>query len=483
MTLVEARDYSLTGPESLLAHERGLANSEWFQPVVDPTTMRSLQVRTNSRAARDVLLWLGLIVLFGVLAFMALGTWWAVPAFLAYGALIGGASDSRWHECGHGTAFKAGWANEIIYHFASFNLLRGPTVWRWSHYRHHTDTIIVGRDAEIVFPRPPSVPRTAFVFTHLEGGTKMFARLVRHAFGRIEDDVRDFVPAGEIRRVKWEARVAVGITAAVAVWSVAIGSIVPLLFIGLPSIYGAWLVVFFGITQHAGMREDVLDHRLNSRTVLMNPIFRFLYLNMNYHVEHHIFPSVPYHALPELHAELRGQLAEPLPSTWAAYREIWTTLARQHNDPTYEIPLDIPVVEDAARKPIDVGERNWVHAPDDAFDFGAADALHVGELRRVDIDERTYVVCRLTDTEVAVADGLCTHQNVHLCDGAIIDGAIECPKHNGRSDARTGSPVRRPVREPLGVYDVAIVDGRIVSKLVRTNDHVMSHAESGESHE
>ena len=79
--------------------------------------------------------------------------------------------------------------------------------------------------------------------------------------------------------------------------------------------------------------------------------------------------------------------------------------------------------------------------------------------------------------------GLCTHQNVHLCDGAIIDGAIECPKHNGRSDARTGSPVRRPVREPLGVYDVAIVDGRIVSELVRTNDHVMSHAESGESHE
>jgi Na+-transporting NADH:ubiquinone oxidoreductase subunit F len=42
----------------------------------------------------------------------------------------------------------------------------------------------------------------------------------------------------------------------------------------------------------------VLDHRLNCRTVYMNPIHRFLYWNMNYHVEHHMFPLVPYHALP-----------------------------------------------------------------------------------------------------------------------------------------------------------------------------------------
>ena len=39
----------------------------------------------------------------------------------------------------------------------------------------------------------------------------------------------------------------------------------------LPSIYGAWLYLVFGLTQHAGLAEDVLDHRLNSRTVYMNP--------------------------------------------------------------------------------------------------------------------------------------------------------------------------------------------------------------------
>ena len=44
---------------------------------------------------------------------------------------------------------------------------------------------------------------------------------------------------------------------------------------------------------HGGLAEDVVDHRLNSRTFYFNPIGRFIYLNMNYHIEHHMFPMVP----------------------------------------------------------------------------------------------------------------------------------------------------------------------------------------------
>ncbi|MBN3896989.1 MAG: hypothetical protein HWQ41_17455 [Nostoc sp. NOS(2021)] len=71
-------------------------------------------------------------------------------------------------------------------------------------------------------------------------------------------------------------------------------AMLPLMFIGLPSFYGASLHLFFALTQHAGLAEDVVDHHLNSRTVYMknsthswvrvsrrlsmNPVFRFLYL-------------------------------------------------------------------------------------------------------------------------------------------------------------------------------------------------------------
>ena len=44
--------------------------------------------------------------------------------------------------------------NDVVYQIACFMILREPTVWRWSHTRHHTDTIIVGRDPEIARAAP-----------------------------------------------------------------------------------------------------------------------------------------------------------------------------------------------------------------------------------------------------------------------------------------------------------------------------------------
>ena len=44
------------------------------------------------------------------------------------------------------------------------------------------------------------------------------------------------------------------------------------MYIGLPSFFGARLMVVYGHTQHAGLAENVLDHRLNCRTVYINPV-------------------------------------------------------------------------------------------------------------------------------------------------------------------------------------------------------------------
>ncbi len=99
-------------------------------------------------------------------------------------------------------------------------------------------------------------------------------------------------------------------------------SILPLMFVGLPTFYGSWLTQIYGNTQHAGLAENVLDHRLNCRTVYMNRINRFLYWNMNYHVEHHMFPLVPYHNLPRLHELVKADMPTPYASTFEAWREL-----------------------------------------------------------------------------------------------------------------------------------------------------------------
>ena len=63
-----------------------------------------------------------------------------------------------------------------------------------------------------------------------------------------------------------------------------------------------------------------------------------------------------------------------------------------------------------------------------------------------------------------LSDGLCTHGRAHLADGAVLDGLIECPKHNGCFDLRTGEALRFPATEPITLYDVALRNGRVVSQ-------------------
>ncbi len=336
------RDYSLVGQETLAAQQKGLASAQWYTCSIPRKQMKELMRRTDGPALRDTAIWFACLALFGTLGCLAWGTWWAVPAFAAYGVLYGSSSDSRWHETGHGTAFRTRWMNDALYQIACFMVLREPTPWRWSHTRHHTDTIIVGRDPEIAAPRPPDIAGILLNLFALRSGPRELRKILLHATGRLTPEERTYIPEMEYRKVFRVARIWLLIYAAVIGTALAMGSWLPLMLIGLPTFYGGWLLVVFGITQHAGLAEDVLDHRLNSRTVYMNPVLRFLYWNMNYHVEHHMFPMVPYHALPALHEVMKRDTPTPYRGLWEAYREIIPTLLRQRRDPFYCVRRELP---------------------------------------------------------------------------------------------------------------------------------------------
>ncbi|HUN93679.1 MAG TPA: fatty acid desaturase family protein [Burkholderiaceae bacterium] len=342
-------DYRLVGGRGEAAVAAGLANAEWYHCSVPRPAMKSLMQRSDARAVRDTLLWYALILLFGALGCAAWGTWWAVPVFLVYGALYGGAADSRWHECSHGTAFRTRWMNDVVYQLACFQVLRRPTAWRWSHARHHTDTLVTGRDPEIAVQRPVDPATLVANLVALKHGTHELARVVAHAAGSLDDEEKSFIPQVSWPNVVREARLWLLAYAALVVACLAMHSVLPAMLVGLPSFYGAWLYLFFGLTQHAGLPENVLDHRLNSRTVMMNPVFRFLYWNMNYHVEHHMFPMVPFHALPRLHEAIRSDCPPPYRSTLEAYREILPALRRQVRDPTFHVDRPLPGAASAGR--------------------------------------------------------------------------------------------------------------------------------------
>jgi fatty acid desaturase len=336
------RDYSLIGPSGELAAEQGLVAAEWYHTDVPRKRMKQLMRREDGPAIRDTVIWFALLVGFGFGGYWFWGSWACVPFFLGYGVLYGSASDSRWHETGHGTAFKTQWLNDAVYQIASFMNMKEATFWRWSHARHHTDTIIVGRDREIAAMRPPDVVRLVINLTGIREAMRIVASVGRHAAGRLTPEEVTFIPESERHRVYREARVWVAIYLLVIGAAISLGSWLPLMYVGLPTLYGFWLGYLFGVSQHAGLAENVLDHRLNSRTILMNPVFRYLYWNMNFHVEHHMFPMVPYHALPKLHDELRHDMPTPYPSLIAAYREILPTLWRQLRHPDYYVKRELP---------------------------------------------------------------------------------------------------------------------------------------------
>jgi fatty acid desaturase len=358
MTVVEdaiheaRRDYTLGGPEAQRAAERGLVGAEWYQTPIPRKRLKALMQRSDGPALRDTALWLGLLVGTGALGVATWGTLWAVPVFVLYGVFYATAADSRWHECGHGTAFRTAWMNDAVYHIASFLLIANPVTTWWSHSRHHTDTIIVGRDPEIPAPRPPRLWLIAVNFLGLVAAPRNYATMIRLAAGRLSREEAQFVPDHARPRAVLVARIHLAIHASAWMASVWMWSLLPVMLIGLPRFYGIWLSFVMGVPQHLGLAEDVLDHRLNSRTILMGPVLRFFYWNMNYHIEHHMFPMVPYHRLADLHEAIRHDCPEPYPSLRVAWREMIPCVLRQLRDPHHHIRPVLP--EGAGRLPVPV---------------------------------------------------------------------------------------------------------------------------------
>ena len=339
------RNYKLSEEADSVAERDGLANPKWFRPDVDPIAIRELMQKSDVIALRDTLIWLGIMCFSACFAIALWPSWWSVPFWLIYGVLYGSASDSRWHECGHKTAFKTPWMNTVVYHIASFMIMRNPITWKASHVRHHTDTVVLGRDPEIVAMRPPDLLRISLLFLGIIDVYSAIKRMFVHASGHIDPEEEMYVAPKDHYKVFRIARIWLALYALTIVICFLSGSILPLMLVGLPRLFGSWHYVMTGLLQHLGLAENVSDHRLNTRTVLMNPISRFIYLNMNYHLEHHLFTMVPYYNLPKLHLLIKHDVPPPEPSIPAAFMRLLPVLVKQLK---YEDAVIVPKLPDGA---------------------------------------------------------------------------------------------------------------------------------------
>ncbi len=91
----------------------------------------------------------------------------------------------------------------------------------------------------------------------------------------------------------------------------------------------------------------------------------------------------------------------------------------------------------------------------------AVDEVEEEDVIRWDFDSQTFAIVRSPDGEFFCTDGLCTHEKVHLAEGLVMDYEIECPRHNGIFDYRSGEALRAPACERLGIYQTKIENGRV----------------------
>jgi len=458
-------DYSLVGENATTAVERGLAEADWYQTPVERKDLRRLLERKNGPAIRDTVLWFALLGLTGWGTVALWGTWWVVLPYMLYAVLYATASDSRWHEAGHGTAFKTDWMNNTLYELASFMVMRESVVWRWSHTRHHSDTVIVGRDPEIQVSRPPDIRSHILSFFAIGVYRGYLPGVIRHALGRVSPEERTFIPETEFPKIYRNARIILALYAATIALAVVLQSWIPVFLVFLPHFFGTWLMIVHNTTQHAGLAENVLDHRLNCRTVFMNPFSRFIYWNMNYHLEHHMFPLVPYHNLPKMHELIKDDCPPPYPSIAVAWREILPAVLRQVKEPSYHAKRKLPpprpvVVEGVSSGDARPDAEGWIEVCAGA-DLGKEDVV------RFDHGRHTFALIRNNEGKLFATDGICTHGNTHLAGGLVKDGIIECPKHNGRFHLADGSPARAPVCRGLATYPIEERVGRIWLNVVR----------------
>jgi fatty acid desaturase len=106
--------------------------------------------------------------------------------------------------------------------------------------------------------------------------------------------------------------------------------------------FGSGLQFLCNSTQHIGLVDEYPDFRVACRTFTMNPVLEFLYWNMNYHTEHHMFAGVPCYNLRRLHRAIRHELPPVTNGLIETWSQIHVILKRQAAEPGYHYWPEVP---------------------------------------------------------------------------------------------------------------------------------------------
>lgn len=209
------------------------------------------------------------------------------------------------HETVHRTPFASERLNLWVGRFCGFLVFLGPEWFRYFHFAHHRYTHDPEKDPELASAKPQTAWQYLTYLSGLPETKERIATLFRNAIHANEDV---YVPAKGKTKVMREARYQLTLYAALVIASIGTGSTLLLWVWLLPLLMGGPFLRGYLLAEHARC-PHVSSMLENTRTTFTTPLVRFLAWNMPYHVEHHAYPAVPFHKLPEFHQLVRNHIS------------------------------------------------------------------------------------------------------------------------------------------------------------------------------
>ncbi len=239
----------------------------------------------------------GLIGLTGTLIAAKIPFW---PLLLPLQGILIIGNFTLLHECTHKTPFQALWLNETVGRIAGF-LVGLPFLWfRYFHFAHHKYTNDPALDPELLgAPKPRNLTEYLWHITGLPVWWSQGKVLAQLALGTKRDS---FLPKSVENKVRMETIFTVILYGVTMFYSLMFSDILLITWI-LPVFLGQPFLRLFLLAEH-GRCPEVANMLENSRTTKTSFLVRFVTWNMPYHAEHHTYPNVPFHRLPELHGLL-----------------------------------------------------------------------------------------------------------------------------------------------------------------------------------
>jgi fatty acid desaturase len=323
---------------------------KWYRIPLSRETLADVNQRSDWKGLAQTVGHLSILFLTGFAAWYAAGN---LPLPLLFAALFLHGTCfafllNGFHELCHKTVFKTKALNTLFLYIVSFLGWHHPVMFWTSHQEHHKYTLHPPYDLEVVLP--VKLTLRSFLMSAVVNPWDLYGRLkfyIRLSSGRLEGAWENHLFPGTARKerqalINW-ARIHLAGHLLLVVVSLALGLWMIPVLVTLAPFYGGWLLYLCNNTQHVGLRDNVDDFRLCTRTILLNPALQFLYWHMNYHIEHHMFAAVPCYNLGKLHRAIKPDLPHCPSGLLETWRQIIAILKKQEQDPTYQFNTQLPI--------------------------------------------------------------------------------------------------------------------------------------------